>query len=1185
MMLIVMLNLILYHFKKGEKVLTQKKHKKWLISWAMIFLLFLSACNGDGDESSSTDAGDDNNLPPITNVSPGFTISKVTGNTASYNSVAEFDVRLVSQPSSEVFIPISSSDENEGVVVSDNLTFTPDDWNQAHTVIVKGRNMNVQDGVQNYKIILSPAQSADSNYNGLDPNDVDMKGIVLELSPPQNMSSFVSSISSEWHPITIYTGNSSLSYSLEEKPNGMQIDFNSGVISWTPSESYEGNSFNVKVKVTDGARFAETSFTVSVASNTVLQSEVQRNTLTITEEGSNLKGLSIEAVDNSSLLSKIQFEKLPENEAPSIPRWINRISDFFVVKATVSGDIKIKLPLSQLPIGTNLNRVNLYSYIKADDIPEAFWSSVLLDVEFEGDDSNPIMIISLAGIGGMYFIGIEQPEEIDIQTQAFSQNRELKQYGERDNITYATSISTSDVTCKPRKWFFDIFDNYGMQDCTVANKPDVKIFVRNFGSTKTATRWHGTTIEELITWLMDAQDGFVRLDLDYENNFIVQIEKMNYLGYVTTGNNEDRGVLHITSSNEKQSTIQGTSVHEYFHHAQSRSKMTGKDLLIDGGTEKDWLIEGTARWFEDYLYDSLDTYKSKEGIGNRILEVGLNAKAGKGSLRAYQRFAFFKLLSQKCTGFEGVYKKLINIDRSTDASGIKNLRAQLANATCNFGDHLGSSNTSSLESALVFYQYATLFENKISLLDSNEADSKFKFKKTPYDFNRPWLDNVAEWLSLDDNVEYKLNNVNAIPSSGAYSFYTKGIQGELPDGKVAVLNISSDADLIVSLISKDSNFKGENKLNGHEHIWFRTKEKSNFIYDFNGTIPEVFVTLVNPSTDKTAKVKVTFDITDELNYDLALSSPTEGSNVNNRVISVTGSVPVEANDVDRVIVTNGNIKTIAVVHSDNQFSAEVVVAMGDNILKLQGYNSQDMTKALTKEKILNVVGVEKTSSGRNALIPSRIAYVLRWNTNNTDVDIYSTDKNNQTIWFDNKSVLPGFLDFDHENGYGPEVVSYRKTDDSVYVNGSFKVDIHFFKGSGSTKYSLDVVLNETDAANRRTYHFDSAMSLSQSNSDQKGPDGTGSSRFNDILTIECNDQRICTLSAFEQSKLTNTSNSSFSISAFSLSHVRSFSGESIKVPNEITVYEHCLAEFDKAVNKVGYVEWQCDPQTGGKIWP
>ncbi len=86
-----------------------------------------------------------------------------------------------------------------------------------------------------------------------------------------------------------------------------------------------------------------------------------------------------------------------------------------------------------------------------------------------------------------------------------------------------------------------------------------------------------------------------------------------------------------------------------------------------------------------------------------------------------------------------------------------------------------------------------------------------------------------------------------------------------------------------------------------------------------------------------------------------------------------------------------------------------------------------------------------------------------------------------------------------QHGYGPEVVSYRVTDDDVYVNGSFDVDIHYFDAHGvsaPTNFTLDVVLNETGGGERRSYQYRSIKPLVVANSNERGPEGTGESRFN-----------------------------------------------------------------------------------------
>ena len=83
-----------------------------------------------------------------------------------------FTIELTSQPTANVTIDLTSNNVNEGTVAPASLTFTPTDWNVPQTVTVTGQDDAVQDGDVAYSVVLEPATSSDSVYNGLDPTDV-----------------------------------------------------------------------------------------------------------------------------------------------------------------------------------------------------------------------------------------------------------------------------------------------------------------------------------------------------------------------------------------------------------------------------------------------------------------------------------------------------------------------------------------------------------------------------------------------------------------------------------------------------------------------------------------------------------------------------------------------------------------------------------------------------------------------------------------------------------------------------------------------------------------------------------------------------------------------------------------------------------------------------------------------------
>ncbi|MCO7227577.1 hypothetical protein [Pleionea sp. CnH1-48] len=215
-----------------------------------------------------------------------------------------------------------------------------------------------------------------------------------------------------------------------------------------------------------------------------------------------------------------------------------------------------------------------------------------------------------------------------------------------------------------------------------------------------------------------------------------------------------------------------------------------------------------------------------------------------------------------------------------------------------------------------------------------------------------------------------------------------------------------------------------------------------------------------------------------------------------------------------------------------------------------------------------MTGIENTSGGTNALVPSKVTFVLNWKTNGTDVDMYSTDRLSRTIYHGNRVVSPGYLDHDNTSGYGPEVIAYRNVNDSVFTNGQFYLDVHFYSGSVPTYYSIDVILNETDENNKVIRHYEAVQPLPYGRSSESGPNGSGSSRFNDILAVSCTSSQICGIGFVDNSKLT------------ALNVSQKISDQSVSKLNRNSVH----SELNQSLKKSGLVNWSCNSKNGAKIW-
>lgn len=116
----------------------------------------------------------DEGFPPSC-VPTGVSVTPTSGLvTTEGGGTAAFQVKLESEPISDVVIPLRSSHPSEGTVDTRALRFTPDDWEAAKTVTVTGMNDSDEDGAKRYSIVLERAQSQDRFYHGFDPDDVSL---------------------------------------------------------------------------------------------------------------------------------------------------------------------------------------------------------------------------------------------------------------------------------------------------------------------------------------------------------------------------------------------------------------------------------------------------------------------------------------------------------------------------------------------------------------------------------------------------------------------------------------------------------------------------------------------------------------------------------------------------------------------------------------------------------------------------------------------------------------------------------------------------------------------------------------------------------------------------------------------------------------------------------------------------
>jgi hypothetical protein len=122
-------------------------------------------------QASSTDGNYAAINPPdvsVTNIdndSAGFTVMPTTGLVTDESGMqATFTIILKSQPTANVTVNLTSSNENEGKVSPTSFTFTTANWNVAKTFTITGQDDSVVDGTQSYSISIT-STSGDPAYD------------------------------------------------------------------------------------------------------------------------------------------------------------------------------------------------------------------------------------------------------------------------------------------------------------------------------------------------------------------------------------------------------------------------------------------------------------------------------------------------------------------------------------------------------------------------------------------------------------------------------------------------------------------------------------------------------------------------------------------------------------------------------------------------------------------------------------------------------------------------------------------------------------------------------------------------------------------------------------------------------------------------------------------------------------
>lgn len=561
-------------------------------------------------------------------------------------------------------------------------------------------------------------------------------GPILVLRAPSLAAPLLFQIEAALIVGTTYIGGGRLTYALAQSPAGMTLDSQFGWLTWTPPAAMEGQQATVKVTATDGALAAEVTFALQVAGGTQLTTSLSGATVTVTQPGT-LQGLAIALPGQTSIpAAHVKVFTVPAVQAPPLHSGIARLSDFFrvtPVQAT-GGDITLAMPAGGLPAGVSAEHVRLYVHAEADvsaehdaitDQAEWLSSSWNLDVKPGG-----VVAVEVDRLGQLSFIGYDAGAAASSAAVTAVSGSRLDAGGTplcAPKVHSSGLVSGSEVVCRSR-----LTAQGGQQALTVV----VQGFATN--------RWTPAATEaELVGWVQTANAHFLGLGMTMDATIKVVVEDMpkpKWLGYVSNRGGENRRILHLSRGSRTKDQMKSTIAHEYFHHAQARTTVAGTSNAINLGARLDWIAEGTARWAEDEVFDAISSYRDFNtkphplvmirGVAAALQYIDNDPAKGKVSgTSPYDRFLWWKMLRLSCSGFS--IPETLNFNPTADPSGLQNLATRIASTMwqCDFGAGFGADNKATLAAALLYYTFATVKEDNISLIDANEPH--FPSEPTP----------------------------------------------------------------------------------------------------------------------------------------------------------------------------------------------------------------------------------------------------------------------------------------------------------------------------------------------------------------------------------------------------------------------------------------------------------------------
>lgn len=333
-----------------------------------------SVSNGteDGVQQVTTTIIDDD--------TPGITVAPTSGLTTTEDGGTDvFSIVLNTQPTDDVTITLYSDDTGEGNISPSSVTFTDINWDTPQTITITGVADYIVDGNISYNIITNTVSSADTDYNGLNPDDVSATNIDNGLEPLVTFNIASQSSINETGSLTITVD---LNFPLGVD---VSIPFSINAISTATNPS----DYNISTSpVVIPAGNTTTAITLTIAEDAIDEINetvvIEMGTPTNAEQGSITTHTA--TITDDDPLPSVSFTNTSQasiNESGSITVTVelSSLSAFdvnipFVINASSTATTDIDYTISSSPI-----------VITAGSSSADITISITTDTDIEGDES------------------------------------------------------------------------------------------------------------------------------------------------------------------------------------------------------------------------------------------------------------------------------------------------------------------------------------------------------------------------------------------------------------------------------------------------------------------------------------------------------------------------------------------------------------------------------------------------------------------------------------------------------------------------------------------------------------------------------------------------------------------------------------------------------------------------------